>query len=359
MIKFISRLNLSGTKVDRESGIIKGVSLISLGEALGHGKNVDQKTLESVRDCAQQYEGGLRVKFNPNTFTHGAGMLAGRIPVDTIKVEGGKTIGDLHLYKSMPVEAKEYLFEIAEETPGNIGLSIEFTGEDEEVEGNKFARCDEIFSAVIVDLPAANPTGLFSVPEFQNLTTNRDNLNPNNESDTPMKPEELKQLVESNEFKSAIKQLFAEIVKPAEKTQEQKDKEKEDADKKESAAAGVTDTDDDKTKQQKLSAFRVGSKRVSDMSASELAGVINQGNMQFFRQTGGKPAKPSEGDGAGNESTVTKFSARVDKYTADCGGRKSVAINRARQDDPAGYNEWMAAQHPNPNGKKSQQMVRK
>jgi hypothetical protein len=39
---------------------------------------------------------------------------------------------------------------------------LEFNGVTEEIDGQKFARCDEIFAAAVVDLPAANPTGLFS-----------------------------------------------------------------------------------------------------------------------------------------------------------------------------------------------------
>lgn len=344
VIKFVSRLNLSGTKVNREAGIIRSVSLISLGEARGHDKQVDQKTLETVRDCAKEYGDGLRVKFNPNTFTHGAGMLAGRIPVSTIRVESGKTVGDLHLYRSMPAEAKEYLYEICEETPGNIGLSIEFTGDDEEIDGQKFARCGEIFSAVIVDIPAANPTGLFSVPEFQNLTTVRDNINPESNT-TLMKPEELKQLVESNEFKSAIKTIFSECMPAA-----SDDKEKEEK------AAGVTDKDDDATKQKKVSEYRAGMRKVGDLTGAELSELIAKGNMQHFRQTGGKPAKVSESDGD-TKTGPQRFEARVQGIMDGGCARKSVAINRARQDSPAEYNEWMAAQHPTANAK--QQMTRK
>ena len=66
-----------------------------MGDARGHNKAIDQKTLESVRDCAKEYPNGLRVKFNPNTFQHGAGMLAGYIKSSTIKIEDGKTIGDM------------------------------------------------------------------------------------------------------------------------------------------------------------------------------------------------------------------------------------------------------------------------
>src|ERR1700745_2547178 len=101
MIKFVSRLNLSGSRVDRQHGIIKGVSLIALGDARGHGKRVDEKTLDTVRDCAMKYGDGLRVKFNPETFTHGAGTLAGRIAPDTITIKDGKVIGDLQLYRNL------------------------------------------------------------------------------------------------------------------------------------------------------------------------------------------------------------------------------------------------------------------
>jgi hypothetical protein len=334
VIKFISRLNLSGTKVDRDAGIIRDVSLISLGEARGHGKTCDQKTLETVRDCAKTYSDGLRIRWNPSTFQHGAGMLLGWIPPNTIKVKGDKTVGDLHVYKAFPSEPKEYLYEIAETTPGNIGLSVEFTGDDEEIDGNKFARCTEIYAAMLVDLPAANPTGLFA----ENLTTHQESLNPATEN-KPMKPEDIKTLVESNEFKTAFKTLLTECMpKPPEKTQEQKDRE-------EMAAAGVTDKDDDKAKQEKLSAFRTGAKKVSDMTANEFSGVIARANMQFFRSTGGKPTKASEGDGGGNGS-VNKFETRVQTIMDNGCERRSEAIQRARQDAPADYNEWMAKQHP-------------
>jgi hypothetical protein len=47
--------------------------------------------------------------------------------------------------------------------PDTFGLSISFTGEHEESDNDiVFARCTEIYSADLVDAPAANPTGLFS-----------------------------------------------------------------------------------------------------------------------------------------------------------------------------------------------------
>jgi len=350
VIKFISRLNLSGTKVDRDAGIIRDVSLISLGEARGHGKTCDQKTLETVRDCAKTYTDGLRIRWNPNTFQHGAGMLLGWIPPETIRIKGDKTVGDLHVYRAFPSEPKEYLYEIAETTPGNIGLSVEFTGDDEEIEGNKFARCTEIYAAMLVDLPAANPTGLFS----ENLTTHENNLHPTETEELNMDEKTIQALSAgiATALKPVLKQAFEEAMpKPPEKTQEEKDKE-------EMASAGVTAEDDDKTKQEKVAAFRAGSKKVGDLTASEFSGLIAKSNMQFFRQTGGKPAKASEGDGSGG-GTVNKFQARVQKYMDDGCKRESLAIQRARQDAPEEYNEWMKLNHPNPGKTVPQRLERK
>ena len=118
-----------------------------------------------MRDCARRYKGGLRVRFNPSTFNHGDAGLAGRILPDSIRIndEQDAVVGDMQVYKSYP--HADYLFEIAETAPDNFGLSIEFNGLTEEIDGKRYARCEEIFAATIVDLPAANPTGLFADAE--------------------------------------------------------------------------------------------------------------------------------------------------------------------------------------------------
>jgi hypothetical protein len=333
VIKFVSRLNLSGSRVDREKGIIKSVSLIALGEARGHDKSVDGKTLETVVKCAKEYKEGLRVRFNPKTFSHGAGGLAGFIPVDTITVnkDGDKAIGDLHVYNSMPAEDKEYLYEIVERTPNNIGLSIEFSGDDETIDGNNFARCSEIFAATIVDLPAAN-RGFFSAEE--------NNRNANSEKDTSMTEEQLKALTATitsslqSGFKE-IKQMFQGFPPPPKAAPKPEDEK----------AAGVTAEDDDETKQKKMAAYAASqSKPVSEMTASELGAAIARGNMQFFKQTGGHPAKPTvENDNKG----LDPFEQRVETHLAAGARGRGVAIMRARRDAPQEYNAWRAKQNPN------------
>lgn len=167
---------IAGSRVDREAGILRGVSVITEGEAKGHGMIVDSVTLQQVKACAETYVDGLRVKMD-----HYTGIDAMVGVLRDFVIDGIQLRADLYLIKSH--EDFEKILEMAETMPGSFGLSISFSGEcrdvempDEdagEVEPNsgelpeggvkivKAARCMEIYSADLVDQPAANPTGLF------------------------------------------------------------------------------------------------------------------------------------------------------------------------------------------------------
>ncbi len=143
-------------KIDAEAGVIRGVSLISEGPALGHGVMVDARTLQQVKAAAEQYEGGLKVKLDHNS---GAGDIIGY--VDALRIEGKKLLGDLNLLKNSP--HRGYVLEIAEKIPDTFGLSIAFSG-PVEMSGDKktmLQRCTEIYSVDLVSEPAANAEGLF------------------------------------------------------------------------------------------------------------------------------------------------------------------------------------------------------
>jgi hypothetical protein len=136
--------------------VIRGVSLISEGPALGHGVMVDARTLQQVKAAAEQYEGGLKVKLDHNS---GAGDIIGY--VDGLRIEGKKLLGDLNLLKNSP--HRGYVLEIAEKIPDTFGLSIAFSG-PVEMSGDKktmLQRCTEIYSVDLVSEPAANAEGLF------------------------------------------------------------------------------------------------------------------------------------------------------------------------------------------------------
>jgi hypothetical protein len=171
----------TGSQVDREAGILRGVSVITEGEAKGHGMIVDSVTLDQVKACAETYVDGLRVKMD-----HCTGIDAMVGVLRDFMIDGIQLRADLHLLKSH--EDFEKILEMAETMPGSFGLSISFSGSSEEVEITEddseeiepnsgelpsggveivhAARCMEIYSCDIVDQPAANPTGLFqAMPE--------------------------------------------------------------------------------------------------------------------------------------------------------------------------------------------------
>ena len=146
---------LNGT-IDAQAAVISGVSVITVGEARGHGMLIDEQTLLEVKTAAETYSGGLKVKTDHYTgFDNIVGALKNFV------IDGDQLRADLFLLKNH--EATARILEMAELMPDTFGLSISFSGEHEETgEGTVFARCSEIYSADLVDTPAANPTGLFS-----------------------------------------------------------------------------------------------------------------------------------------------------------------------------------------------------
>lgn len=137
------------------SDIIEGVSVISVGEAKGHGLFVDRITLQEVKACAETYAGGVKVNLD-----HGAGIKDIVGFCDNFRIIGDKLVADLNLLQN--AERREYVLEIAEKLPDTFGISIAFSGPVREVNGKRFASCEELYSADLVQTPAANPTGLFS-----------------------------------------------------------------------------------------------------------------------------------------------------------------------------------------------------
>jgi hypothetical protein len=145
---------LDGT-IDAQAATITGVSVITVGEAKGHGMLIDAQTLLQVKEAAETYSGGLKVKTDHYTgFNEIVGTLKNFV------IDGDQLRADLYLLKNH--DATPRILEMAELMPDTFGLSISFSGEHEEQGDTVFARCSEIYSADLVDAPAANPTGLFS-----------------------------------------------------------------------------------------------------------------------------------------------------------------------------------------------------
>ena len=158
---------IKSERIDRGSGVIFGVSVITTGLAKTHDKVIDAKTLRTVKESAESYPGGLKVKMEHGTDAKDI--------VDVLKIfriDGSQLKADLHLLKNS--QCFSQITEMAETIPDLFGLSISFSCEIEEIDGLKCARCIEIYSADIVDTPAANANGLFSIVDIENKHMNKE-----------------------------------------------------------------------------------------------------------------------------------------------------------------------------------------
>ncbi|QDT07799.1 hypothetical protein K227x_62270 [Rubripirellula lacrimiformis] len=197
-------VDASAVQCDREggrfgAGIIHGVSMIAMGEALGHEYWIDAETLAQVHSLAMAAnEAGTKARFtHPGMSSDGMGRLLGRL--HDPRIEGGRVLADLHLAKlahdTPDGDLAEYVMSLADEDPTAAGLSIvfhhDFAAENEFREnhqeefeitdhkgrkamGTRFKSPDEsnienyphvrlksLNAADIVDEPAANAEGLF------------------------------------------------------------------------------------------------------------------------------------------------------------------------------------------------------
>jgi len=195
-------------KIDNALGILHGVSVITEGPARGHGQFIDATTLKQVKECAEKYSGGLKVKMNHYS---GAESIIGKL--ENFRIEGDKLRADLHLVKSH--EKFSYILEICQMMPDSIGLSISFSGSVENIKNIEYTRCTEIYSADLVDTPAANPDGLF----HQEV----DNKNKGNAGNSQQETNQSKNMDEKifNDFKGEVNSKFEalkgliESLKPA------------------------------------------------------------------------------------------------------------------------------------------------
>ena len=176
--------------INREAGTMAGVSLISVGEALGHGAYVDEDSIDTALAALNQMGGGL-----PAYITHRGALFDDRLTREIgmfsgFRVEGEQLKADFTAFDSFKEdESRKFnrLFEMAEKMPERFGLSIVFSavmawatadgdvpGSMERPETAQFefpsVRVLEVNSADFVDTPAANQRGLFSKIDTKTLS---------------------------------------------------------------------------------------------------------------------------------------------------------------------------------------------
>lgn len=175
------------------AGMIKGVSVITRGEALGHGMWIDADFLSDVTAAingSKAASGGLKARFtHPGLSSDGLGSHLGRL-LDA-RTEGDKVLADLHIVEaarnSPDGDLAEYVMGLADEDPAAFGMSIVFerdikaeqdflerhstpegddsvftSPDDDNVNNYLHARLSRLRAGDAVDEPAANPAGMFS-----------------------------------------------------------------------------------------------------------------------------------------------------------------------------------------------------
>ena len=163
---------------DKAPARFEGIKLITVGEAKGHGIEIDAETLRTLLEAANE-KGRVSAYL-----THDGALWGDRLGqeiglFETFKIDGDSVRGNFRFLESFQKhEAAKYdkLVELAKEMPENFGVSVVASGpsvwvmqdgeeitaryDDERPDGATNAqpawRVSELMSADFVDFPAAN-----------------------------------------------------------------------------------------------------------------------------------------------------------------------------------------------------------
>jgi hypothetical protein len=215
--------------IDRERGIIRGVTICQVGPVKGHGGFIDKAFLLQIVEDASSKTAGIKARFgHPNMCSTALGTYLGRFK--NYSYSGTSVRADLHLddtARSTPSgDLHTYVLDMAEKNPDMFGASIAFEIAEsvfleEEVEGQKvekeYFRLKELRATDIVDEPAAT-NGLFSANTFPGIATQFLDENPQILDLIFSKPDSITEflsnyLINSNmNLSEKLKQNFAALI---------------------------------------------------------------------------------------------------------------------------------------------------
>lgn len=171
---------------DKGAGIIRGFSVITLGEALGHDMWIDDEMLSAVENEINAGKVGLKSRFtHPGLSNDGLGSFLGR--AKNARRDGDLVRADLHISPSAhdtpDGDLANYVMSLASEDPASFGTSIVFRRDRSEEEKHRIKNSSEeegfvspdkrnkrnlphvrmksLYAVDAVDEPAANPSGMF------------------------------------------------------------------------------------------------------------------------------------------------------------------------------------------------------
>jgi hypothetical protein len=130
-----------------------GISVATVGPALGHEMFVDDVTLLQAEQAGQA---GSPVKVfvdHDESIDSLIGLL------NNFRIQEDQLRADLELLSAHP--QAEFYAEILSKAPGRVGFSMAFSGKPEEMGDRRFARVENLVSVDLVSRPAANREGVF------------------------------------------------------------------------------------------------------------------------------------------------------------------------------------------------------
>lgn len=187
-VELREKWSLAPSQIDRQNRVIYNVSVITKGPALGHGLWIDEVFLRQVVAFAEQMERGVPMRWTHPTFCDdGMGKQVARLKNLRLDDATSSVRGDVYFYKKTTgnrAELIEEIFNLAEEDPEVLGVSIVFDVDEEAMlkfiqehrqgeagfvspdeantENWPHVRLDQLYYADFVNEPAANPGGLFA-----------------------------------------------------------------------------------------------------------------------------------------------------------------------------------------------------
>lgn len=167
--KFFRAMSRGAASVDRTdghygAGVIRGVSVITQGPALGHDLWIDGRFVQQVSDAINDKELGVKSRFtHPSMSGDGLGKHIGRIMDAELSADGRQAIADLHFaasaHRTPEGDLAGYIMDLASEDADAFGLSIVFSLDENEMQ--RFAAAN------------TNDRGEFTSPDPLNVNNYR------------------------------------------------------------------------------------------------------------------------------------------------------------------------------------------
>lgn len=214
--------------IDKDQGIIYGVTVAKTGPARGHNGMIDKTFLLQLVDMANARPQGIKARFgHPNMCSTALGTYLGRF--HNYAYQTDKVTADLHLDPSAKDTPHgnlfDYVLNMAESNPDMFGASVVFESDamqekqiasDESTKTQRFFRLKELRATDIVDDPAATD-GLFSSESLPGQATQWLDQNPELTELIFSKPENLIEFLHNYlnhnpmNFSETIKSQFRKI----------------------------------------------------------------------------------------------------------------------------------------------------